>query len=99
MKNLIYILVMGAATFLVRFTPQLLIRKPIQNVYIKSFLYYVPYVTLAVMTFPAILNVTQSPLSGGCALLVGLVAAYFDLGLFRVALCSCATVFLVEMFL
>ncbi len=65
----------------------------------QSFLYYVPYVTLAVMTFPAILEATQSPVSGLLALLVGIVAAWFGAGLFRVALACCATVLIAELFL
>ena len=51
----IYILIMAAVTYLIRTLPLTLIRKEIKNTTIKSFLYYVPYVTLAVMTFPAIL--------------------------------------------
>lgn len=48
----IYILVMGIVTYLIRVLPLTLIRKEIKNRFIRSFLYYVPYVTLAVMTFP-----------------------------------------------
>ena len=60
----IYILVMAAVTYGIRALPLTLIRKEIKNVTIRSFLYYVPYVTLAVMTFPAILTATQSMLAG-----------------------------------
>ena len=56
----IYIAVMAVVTYLIRALPLTLIRKQIKNKYLKSFLYYVPYVTLAVMTFPAIVNATQS---------------------------------------
>ena len=52
----IYIFVMAAVTYLIRMLPLTLIRKEIKSTYIKSFLYYVPYVTLAAMTFPAILS-------------------------------------------
>lgn len=48
----IYIFVMAAVTYLIRMLPLTLIRKEIKSTYIKSFLYYVPYVTLAAMTFP-----------------------------------------------
>lgn len=54
----IYIFVMAAVTYLIRMLPLTLIRKEIKSTYIKSFLYYVPYVTLAAMTFPAILSAT-----------------------------------------
>ena len=62
----ICLLAMAIATYAIRVLPLTLIRKEITNKYIKSFLYYVPYVTLAVMTFPAILTATQSMWSGGC---------------------------------
>ena len=70
----LYILVMAAVTFLVRVLPLTLIRREIKNRFIRSFLYYVPYVTLAVMTFPAILSATASPISGLAALLAGIAA-------------------------
>ena len=53
MNNWIYIAVMFAVSYAIRILPLTLIRKPIENQFIQSFLYYVPYVTLAVMTFPA----------------------------------------------
>ena len=56
----LYIFTMAAVTFLIRALPLTLIRRPIRNRLVRSFLYYVPYVTLAVMTFPAILTATQA---------------------------------------
>ena len=63
-SNWLYIAVMFAVSYTIRILPLTLIRKPIRNQFIQSFLYYVPYVTLAVMTFPAIVNATQSPAAG-----------------------------------
>ena len=57
----IYILVSGIVSYLIRVIPLTIFRKPITNTFIKSFLYYVPYVTLAVMTFPAILQDATTP--------------------------------------
>lgn len=57
----IYILIMAAVSYTIRVLPLTLIRKPLENQFLQSFLYYVPYVTLAVMTFPAIIHATQSP--------------------------------------
>ena len=94
----IYILIMAVTTYLIRVLPLTLIRKEITNVTIRSFLYYVPYVTLAVMTFPAILSATGSPVSAWAAFLAGLLLAYVDGNLFRVAICSCVMVYVVEMF-
>ena len=92
----VYLLITIAVTNLVRMLPVTLIRKRIENRFLRSFLYYVPYVTLAVMTVPAIMEVTQSPLAGACAMLVGIVAAWLGLGLLPVSLICCAAVFLME---
>ena len=69
-NNFIYIAVMALVSYAIRVLPLTLIRKPIKNQFIQSFLYYVPYVTLAVMTFPAIVEATQSPVAGAIALVV-----------------------------
>lgn len=95
----IYILIMAAVTFAVRALPLTLIQKQVKNRFLQSFLYYVPYVTLAVMTFPAILHATQSPLSGLCALFAGILAAWFGANLFQVALSCCGIVLIVELIL
>ena len=95
----IYIFIMAAVTYAIRVLPLTLIRKPINNQFIQSFLYYVPYVTLAVMTFPAIIHATQSPISGAIALIVGILVAWFGFDLFKVAITCCGTVLLIELFL
>ena len=66
---------MAIVTYLIRMLPLTLIKKEIKNPFIRSFLYYVPYVTLSVMTFPAIIHATQSPVSGVLALIIGIFAA------------------------
>lgn len=93
----IYIFIMAAVTFLIRVLPLTLIRKKITNVTLRSFLYYVPYVTLAVMTFPAIIDATNSVWSGLAALFVGIVLAYLGVSLFGVAVCSCVVVLITEL--
>ena len=95
----VYILVMSAVTLSVKILPLTLIRKPIRNRFIRSFLYYVPYVTLAVMTVPAIVQATDAPIAGAVALVVGIVAAWFGASLFQVAATCCALVFVLELFL
>lgn len=95
----IYILVMSAVTLAIRILPLTLIRSEIKNVKVRSFLYYVPYVTLAVMTFPAIIHATQSEISGALALLIGIAAAFFGASLFQVAVVCCVAVFVSELFL
>ena len=93
----VYILIMFAVTYLIRVLPLTLIRKKITNKTLKSFLFYVPYVTLSVMTFPAILEATESVWSGALALVSGVLLAYFGVSLFGVAVCSCAVVFVTEL--
>ena len=73
-NNYIYIAVMALVSYAIRILPLTLIRKPIKNRFVQSFLYYVPYVTLAVMTFPAIVQATQSPVAGAVALVIGIAA-------------------------
>ena len=95
----IYILIMDGISYLTRVLPMPLIRKPSQHPLLRSFLYHVPHPTLAVMTFPAILHATQSPISGVLALVVGVVAAWCGAGLLPVAVLCCAVVFIAERFL
>ena len=95
---IVYILLAIMVTNLIRVTPMVLIRGQIRNRFVRSFLYYVPYVTLAVMTFPAIIEATDSPLSGLIALAVGLAAAWFRADLLFVAVCCCASVLLTSFF-
>jgi len=95
----IYIAIMSAVTLAIKILPLTLIRGEIKNVTFRSFLHYVPYVTLAVMTFPAILYATQSKISGFLALIFGIISAWFGASLFRVAIICCVTVFISEIFL
>lgn len=93
----LYIAVVALVTYAIRVLPLTLIRKEIKNQFIRSFLYYVPYVTLAVMTFPAIVTATDSIWSGVAALVVGILVAWFSGNLFLVAISACSVVFLVEL--
>lgn len=95
----IYLLVMSAVTIAIRLVPLTLIRGEIKSTFLRSFLYYVPYVTLAVMTFPAILSATQTPISGALALLAGIVLAWYGASLFKVSAACCLIVFGVELLL
>ena len=95
----IYIFIMAGVSYLIRTLPLTLIRREIKSTFLKSFLYYVPYVTLAVMTFPAIVEATNSPIAGALALLVGIVVAWYGRSLLTVAVMCCLTVFVAELFL
>ena len=98
-KIYLYIGIMALVTYLIRVLPLTLIRKEIKNRTIRSFLYYVPYVTLAVMTFPAILSATGSIYSAWAALIVGVLLAFKGRSLFQVAVFSCIVVFVLELFI
>ena len=92
------ILLMIATLYVIRLLPFLFIRGEIKNRFFRSFLYYVPYVTLAVMTFPAIVLATDHLVSGIAALIVGLLAAWFSGNLFITASCCCAAVLVTGLF-
>ena len=93
---MIYVLISALVSFAVRVLPLTLIRKKIENKFFRSFLYYVPYVTLAVMTFPAIIEAAGNPVAGVAALAVGIVLSWLGAGLFPVAVCCCVSVFAVQ---
>ena len=93
-----YIFVMFAVTYLIRVLPLTLIRKPIRSRFIHSFLFYVPYVTLAIMTFPDIVQATSAPVAGLLALVAGVALAWSGRSLLTVAVACCAVVYILEMF-
>lgn len=95
----LYLLIMSAVTIAIRIVPLTLIRKQIKNRFLRSFLFYVPYVTLAVMTFPAIMDATQTPVSGLMALIAGIALAWYGASLFKVSAACCIVVFLAELIL
>ncbi len=98
-QKYVYIFIMFFVSFLIRVLPLTLIRKEIKNRTIRSFLYYVPYVTLAVMTFPAIMDATAKPMAGLASLVLGMIIAWFGGGLFPTAIACSVTVFVLEMIL
>lgn len=92
----IYIAVMFGVTYLIRTLPLTLMRRKIKNVYVRSFLHYVPYVTLTVMTFPDILKVTDNWISGMAAMVAGVLLAWKGASLLKVAIACCITLYIVE---
>ena len=92
----LYILVMALVTYLIRALPLTLIRRQIKNRFLRSFLYYVPYATLAAMTFPAILSATDHLYSAVIGFAAALVLAWRGKGLLPVACTGCAAVLLAE---
>ena len=92
----IYIAVMALVTYLIRMLPLVIFRKKIENRFIRSFLYYIPYAVLAAMTFPAVFSATGSVWSAVAGLIVALLLAFFEKCLLTVALSSCVAVFVIE---
>ncbi len=92
-----YIAVMAAVTYVIRLLPLTVIRREIKNKFIRSFLCYIPYVTLSVMTFPAILTATSNRYASAAGFLAALILAYRRKSLITVALFSSAVVFLAEL--
>ena len=85
---------MALTTYLIRVLPMVIFRKKITNVWIRSFLYYVPYAVLAAMTFPAVFSSTGSTISAVAGCVVAVVLAYFNKGLLTVAVAASAAAFL-----
>ena len=90
------LLLMCLTLYAIRVLPFLFLRKEIGNRFLRSFLYYVPYVTLAVMTFPAITTATGHAASGVGAFVVGIVVAWCGGNLVVVAGCCSLAVLLLE---
>ena len=97
MSAYIYIIGMCIITAAIRILPLLILRRPIKNRFLRSFFYYVPYITLSVMTFPAIVNATENPLAGAVALVLGIVLAWIGANMITVSAACCAIVFIVEL--
>lgn len=95
----LYLLAMAGVTYLIRMLPMVLIKKKIQNRFLLSFLYYIPYAVLTVMTIPAIFYSTSSLISAIVGTATALVLAFFNKGLLTVAGFSCAAVLITELLL
>lgn len=95
----VYIAVMAIVTYLIRVVPLTVFQKKIENKFIRSFLYYVPYACLTAMTFPAILYATNDVWSALAGLIVAVVLSLFNRSLTTVALAASITVFIVERFM
>lgn len=93
------IFVMAITTYLIRMMPMIIFRKKIENHFIKSFLYYVPYVVITAMTFPAIFSSTSSVISALFGAIVAIILAYKDQGLLTVAVGASIVVYIIELFI
>ena len=92
----IYLLILAGTTYLIRVIPFIAIKEKINNRFIRSFLYYIPYAVLTAMTIPAIFYATNWWVGAVAGLLVAVLFALKGKGLTTVAIASCVAVFLVE---
>lgn len=92
-----YLFAMAGITYLIRMVPLVLVKKKIKNKYILSFLYYIPYAVLSVMTFPAILYSTSSVASAVVGTVIALIFGYKNCSMVVVAACSALGVFITEL--
>ncbi len=95
-KFLVYLLVMAGVTYLVRAIPIALIKEKIKNRFVLSFLHYIPYTVLSVMTVPAIFYATNNPITAAVGFGVAIVAAFLNGSLVQVAALSCIGVLITE---
>ena len=91
-----YLLVMAGVTYLIRMLPLVLVKKKIENKFLLSFLYYVPYAVLSVMTVPACFYATDSPITAVVGFIIAVIAAFFERSLIQVAALSCTGVLITE---
>lgn len=95
-QYVIYLAIIAGSTYLIRAIPFTLAKNKVQNRFIQSFLYYIPYAVLTVMTIPAVFTATSSVISAVCGVIAAVLLAYKGKGLTTVAIISCVVVFLAE---
>lgn len=92
----LYLAIIAGSTYLIRAIPFTLAKNKVQNQFIQSFLHYIPYAVLTVMTVPAVFYATSSVISAVCGVITAVILAYKGKGLTTVAILSCVVVFLAE---
>lgn len=90
------ILIMAGVTYLIRVLPMLMIKTKLENKFLKSFLYYIPYAVLAAMVIPDIFTSTASIWSALVGLIIAVILSLFKRSLLTVALASCISVYICE---
>lgn len=93
----LYLLVTAGVTYLVRMVPLVLMKGKITNRFVLSFLHYIPYAVLSVMTIPAIFFATGEILPAAAGFVVAVLLAWKGCSLVQVAAASCAAVLLMEL--
>lgn len=95
----IYLIIMAGTTYIIRALPFAAVKKKIENRFIRSFLYYIPFAVLTAMTIPDIFTATASVISAAFGLAVAILLALRGKSLTTVAIVACCTVYIAELFL
>ena len=95
----IYLAVTAGVTYLVRALPLVLVKGKIKNRFVLSFLHYIPYAVLSVLTVPAIFYATDERLSAAVGFAVAVGLSLLNKSLLTVAAAACGAVLLVQLFL
>ena len=93
-----YLLILAGSTYLIRVIPFVAVKNKIENKFVKSFLYYIPYAVLTAMTLPAVLYATRSVISAAVGLVGAVIFALRGKGLTTVAVAACIAVYVEEVF-
>ena len=93
-----YLLILAGSTYLIRVIPFVAVKNKIENKFVKSFLYYIPYAVLTAMSLPAVLYATRSVISAAVGLVVAVIFALRGKGLTTDAVAACIAVYVVELF-
>lgn len=92
-----YLLIMAGVTYLIRMLPLVFFRKKIKSRFLRSFLYYIPYAVLTVMTFPAVFYSTGYLASAIAGTAVALLLVFFRRSLIVVAAGASLAVLIAEL--
>ena len=92
MNFLVYLMVTAGTTYLVRMLPLVLMKGRIKNRFLLSFLHYIPYAVLSVMTVPAIFTATGDVRTAAAGFAVAMILAWREKSLLTVAAAACAAV-------
>lgn len=93
----IYLAVTAGVTYLVRALPLVLVKGKLKNRFVLSFLHYIPYAVLSVMTVPAIFYATGERLSAAVGFGVAVLLSLLNKSLLTVAAAACGAVLAVQL--
>lgn len=92
--DVICMIIMALVSYFPRAIPLAFFNKKIENKFIKSFLFYVPYAVLAAMTFPFIFYFIDEMWIAAIGTAIALILAFLKQKLIVVALVSVLVVFI-----